>query len=122
MSIYSDIPLNPNEKFSEDLESIRGSIEILLAFSPKQRLFNPEFGCEIDSLLFELMDDVIARQILKELVVCFTRWDPRLRINYFKSKITPSYDDNRYDLELVLDIVGFNGEFTYNGVLNRRIE
>jgi phage baseplate assembly protein W len=120
--MYSDISFYPNEKAVEDLEAIMGSIEVLFSFSKGQRLFNPEFGCELEGLLFELMDDSTARIILHELLTCMTRWDPRIRVNPFKSKVTPSYDENRYDLELILEIAGFEGEYTYNGVLNRSIE
>lgn len=120
--MYKDIPLNPSEKFAEDLEAIRGSMEILFAFSPGQRLFNPNFGCDLEAILFELIDEKMTSIILRELTTCITKWDPRIRINHFQSKVTPSYEENRYDLELVFQISGYEGNFTYEGVLNRKYE
>jgi len=120
--MYSDVSFNPSEKRADDLEAVKGSIDVLFSFSKGQRLFNPEFGCELEGLLFELIDDDTSRLILHELTTCITRWDPRIRVNPFTSKVIPYPDENKYDLELILEISGFEGNFTYNGVLNRNFE
>jgi phage baseplate assembly protein W len=54
--MYSDLNLYPSPNMTTDLESIKNAIDVCIAFSPKERLNNPQFGCDLEELLFEPLD------------------------------------------------------------------
>jgi len=120
--MYKDVPLQPGAEFVEDLTAVRNAIDLMLAYKPGQRLFNPQFGCDLEALLFEPMDAALTDFIMHELIVCLTSWDARIKVSIHKSSITPDYDNNSYDLSLVLEITGYVGTFSYERTLRRPLE
>jgi len=122
--MYSDIPILPYTKFAEDAECIKNSIDMCLYFSPGSRLNHPTFGCELDSVLFDPIDDHTARKILLELLQCLQRWDPRFRVVPGLSSVVPDVDNNRYDVKLLIEVVlpsEQNIEYEYFSTLERPI-
>jgi len=66
--LYSDVDINGSALPAIDLAAIKGSIEILIGYAPFQRLFNPRFGCQLDTLLFELISTATAMKIKTALM------------------------------------------------------
>lgn len=120
--MYKDLSLYSQEPFTKDLVSIRDAIDILLSFSPNERLFNPEFGCNLDNLLFEPIDDITAKNILYEIYSGITRWDPRIRVNFNSSRIIPVKTENEYYLNLIFQVAGISGNYSYKKIIPRPSE
>lgn len=121
MAIYSDI----NEQIItsilvEDVASIYQSINNILNTIPGERLFNPEFGVDLASWLFDLMNEANAFSILSEITGAINRWEPRVIVDFGQSNIIPNYDKNMYDINIVFSLVDLTDQtFEYNGLLER---
>jgi len=124
-SLYSDL----NRYFavsrdirtkSIDVEAVENAIDTIITTSPKERIFNPEFGSNIQTLLFEPIDSITSSRILFELINAIERWDLRVTVNSATSDVTPDYDNNAYYVKLVYSIVGLEDEeFKFEKVISR---
>lgn len=119
-TIYSD--LNQREPTEAqkvvDIRSVYQSIGNILSTPLGTRLFLPEFGSELEQLLFEPMDDITEVKIYDAIVGAIRRWDPRLEINYALTTVEADYDNHRYIIHLSFNIVGLSDQkFEYLGEL-----
>lgn len=122
MSLYSDLnPYTPTEKpLLEDIESVYASINTILNTPKGSRLFNPEFGSNLEYMLFELADEVTRLQITREVISAIERWDDRVILDYSQTKVVENIDDHTYELTLVFQIKGFEDQiFEQRGTLKR---
>lgn len=120
MPIYSDInAYTPTKRpILVDVEAVYQSLINILNTPTGVRFFNPEFGSDIEPLLFEPVDDITAMEIRHNLVLAVQRWDPRLELDYNKTQIIPSEDQNRYDVLLAFILRGVSKEiFEFKGGL-----
>lgn len=106
MSLYSDLnTYTPTDKsLVTDLASINQSIDFILSTRKGERLFNLDFGIDIEDYLFDLMDDLSVMQALDSVVQSVETYEPRVTINYNETTIKPLYDENKIDLTLVFTI------------------
>ena len=112
--IYSD--LNPNTPFDKalikDIESIYNSIATIISTSPKERLFNPNFGVSnLDDTVFDLINEDTAFLIFQNLLYSIETWEPRVEIDYGNSYVEADADNNKYDIKLVFNIIGLGDDF-----------
>lgn len=61
-------------------ESVKRSIRNLILTEKYDRMFQPEIGCRIKSLLFENMSDIISMEIKKSIQETVDTYEPRARI------------------------------------------
>jgi len=120
--IYSDL----NQEFLGDrplvvdIDSILQSIENIITTPLRTRFFNPEFGSLLKSILFDPIDDITSFRIQTVLIDAIEQFDPRVRIVLNETQIVPFEDDNRYDINLVFEILGLDEKkFEFNGELRR---
>jgi phage baseplate assembly protein W len=121
MAIYSDLNqatprTNP---LVTGIDSIYQSITNILSTPTHTRLFNPEFGSELETLLFDPMDDITVSKLFNAVVKAVSKWDNRIAIDYSESNITPIYEENKYELLLVFRISGIEEIYEYEGELIR---
>jgi uncharacterized protein len=68
-----------NVKLISDEEDIRISLEILLATRVGERIMQPKYGCNLDTMLFEPID-VALQTYIKDLVyTAIFYFEPRIR-------------------------------------------
>jgi len=121
MPIYSDINIyNPtNKPLVKDVEAIYQSLHSLFSTRLGQRLFNPEYGSELSSNLFELVDETTALAIFSEVVGAVERWEPRVRINYGQTQVIPVASENKFEVKLSFEISGNAGQqFEFTGSIS----
>lgn len=124
MSIYSDLEQTKTQTqtLNEDIKSVYQSISNILNTPITERFFNPEFGSELEDLLFELIDTVTAAKIYRFIIDAIQRWEPRVRLDFGKSSVKANEDLHRYDIILIFIIKGLSDEnFTFSGVLQRSV-
>jgi len=121
MPIYSDI----NESIItgvlvEDISSIYQSINNILNTTPGERIFNPEFGIDLASWIFDLINTSSAFAILSEITGAINRWEPRVFVEFGQSTVTPNYDNNLYDINIIFSIANMTDQkFEYSALLAR---
>lgn len=86
MPIYTDIDYklntkNKDLKLSEDAEAINNSIRNILLTQKYTVPGNPDFGADLEKVLFEQMDG-ITMQLIKDIIINeIEKWEPRIVIN-----------------------------------------
>lgn len=106
-----------------DVSAIFQSIDNILSTSPGERLFNPEFGSNIEDYLFEPLDEDTAMRIENEVIRAIGRWEPRILLVNNLTVATPIPGENRFSLRIVFRLRAIdNQDFEYNINLNRNIE
>lgn len=73
--------INPGVVMVSDEEDIIQSLEILMTTNPGERIMVPEYGCDIQSFLF---DSISTSKIhfLKELIrTAILKYEPRIELN-----------------------------------------
>ena len=120
MPIYSDVEqVNTKLKSkAEDLATVYQSIANILNTTKTERFFNPEFGSELEDILFEPMDSITETKIFRLVVQAIERWEPRVSIDYGNSSVVGDPDDHQYDVSLVFKVKGIDNEnLTFSGLL-----
>lgn len=67
-------------RLSNAMERINDSIHIILSTRPGERLFNPEFGSQLYTLLFEPNDIILHRMLKFYTAEALRRWEKRIEI------------------------------------------
>ena len=95
MSIYRDIDYKLNTKdkdlrLSEDAEAINNSIRNILLTQKYSVPGNPDFGANLDMVLFEQMDEITFTLLENIIRNEIEKWEPRIIINRIDFKTYPA--------------------------------
>ncbi len=109
-SIYSDANLyvngaNQSERVLDE-DAINNSILTILNTPVGSRVFNREFGSDINSILFDPMDEVTERRIRRELIDALSRWETRISLT--TANVIADYPNSQYYVELEYLIPSLN--------------
>ena len=103
--VYTDLDaemlLNPktNDLISvTDSKSIRRSVLNLLSTAYGERLFQPNIGCSIRSLLFEPIDPVTTLELRDRIIRTLRNHEPR--IGSLRVDVASNPDDNSYVIDV----------------------
>jgi phage baseplate assembly protein W len=77
--------LNQNDK-----EELKSKLALLITTQRGQRLFNPDFGINIEQFLFQPMDDQTYNAIRDEITSNVTRFIPSLKIESIQTDVSDS--------------------------------
>lgn len=109
MPVYSD--MKPTLEITRegtiskvyDSEVVVQSIKTILATVSGERVRNP-IGASVVRLLFQPMNQHLVKQLRTEIADTIVRYEPRVSIESFN--ITPYYDENYYDIAMLVRIKG----------------
>jgi phage baseplate assembly protein W len=103
--IYSDIdftftkkPVTGDVALSYDAQAVIRSIRNILLTRHYEKLFNPDFGSNIDTLLFEMVSPITATSLEQEISTAIKNYEPRARLNNIVVSAQP--DKNAYNVSL----------------------
>lgn len=116
--VWSDLSYEGLPGNVTHLNAIQESLNNMLSTSPGERLFNPQFGCNLEGMLFELCDEVTADMIRIELFKCLGRWDPRIGVNLAMTSVTALPEEFRFNINLVLEVLGIEEATPFQFSLN----
>jgi phage baseplate assembly protein W len=122
--LYSDIDFTLSKRpvlndiaLSYDNQAIIRSVRNILLTKKFEKLWNPEFGSNIDILLFENISSVTASALEKEISVAISNYEPR--VNMKSVLVTPYIDRNAYDVTLTFYIANATQPTTVTVFLER---
>lgn len=122
--LYSDIdftltkrPVVGDIALSYDSQAIVRSLRNILLTKKFEKLWNPNFGSNVDTLLFENISDVTAAALEKEISVAITNYEPR--VNLKNVVVTPYVDRNAYDVTMTFYIANATQPTTVTVFLER---
>jgi len=114
---YSDVnarfTIKNNSLVENGIEAINNSIENILGTTPGERVFRPDFGSYVKSLLFEPLNDDNADLLLVAISNAISKWEPRVEMLKDESYVKADIENGLYDVLIVYKLVdiGVNGEF-----------
>ena len=88
----------------KDKSAIIQSITGLLLTKKGERPFQPELGCDIQTVLFEPLDYASAAMIKSEVLSTLEQYEPRISVVDIQCK--PDYNNNGYNVELIFKRIG----------------
>lgn len=97
-------PVTDDLVISKDASAIKQAIVNILLMNKGEKLFNPEFGSDIRSYLFEPLDYATAGILSRNISSTLANYEPRISV--LSVDVTPNFDDNGFDVEMVYEIIG----------------
>ena len=88
----------------KDKAAIVQAIQSILLTRKGERPFQPEFGCDVQNMLFEPLDYASAGTIKQEIRETIDRYEPRVTVT--RIECTPDFDNNGYNVEMQYTIIG----------------
>jgi len=73
----------------EEDEDIRQSLQLLIATLPNERLMNPTYGCDLNSLVFERISQSLQQEIIAMVSMAILRFEPRVDVNEIMVRVSP---------------------------------
>ena len=106
--VTKDMPILKNES------AIKRSIRNIVQTIPSERFFQPYFGSEVKSSLFEFVDFGSASLLEKQIEVAIKNFEPR--VENPQIKVIPRANDNAFEIDIHYRIIGQDvppQQFTY---------
>tara|TARA_B100000427_G_scaffold312776_1_gene304557 strand:- start:1031 stop:1423 length:393 start_codon:yes stop_codon:yes gene_type:complete len=97
-------PVTGDLVVSKDASAIKQAIVNLLLTNKGERLFQPEYGSDIRSQLFEPLDYATAASIKSSILYSLSTFEPR--INVLNINIFLNYGDNGFNVDMTYKING----------------
>ena len=106
--VTKDLPILRNERAI--IRSVRNIVETI----PTERFFNPDFGSEVRSSLFGIVDYATVSIIEDQIISSINNYEPR--VENIQVNVNPEIDDNAMEVTIIFDIIGQDfptQEFTF---------
>jgi phage baseplate assembly protein W len=106
--VTKDLPILKNERAI--IRSVRNIVETI----PTERFFNPNFGSEVRSSLFGIVDYATVSIIEDQIKRSINNYEPR--VENVQVNVNPELDSNSLEVYIIFDIVGQDfptQEFTF---------
>jgi phage baseplate assembly protein W len=102
---------------SYDSQAIIRSVRNILLTKKFEKPWNPDFGSNVDALLFENISFMAASSLEKEISVAITNYEPR--INLKNVTVQPYPNKNAYDVTMTFFIANATQPTTVTVFLER---
>lgn len=107
---------NDVNKHVDDMAVIN-SVKNLISTSNYERLFQPEIGSGVRSLLFEQMDSVTASTLKRTIIQTLQNFEPRVTVQ--EVSVSPDFDNNAFRVGMTFLIVNRTEPITIQFFLQR---
>ncbi len=97
-------PVTGDLVVSKDASAIKQAIVNLLLTNRGERPFNPDYGSNIRSYLFEPLDYGTAAQIEESIRSTLAKFEPRIEVMDIHTY--PNYDSNAFSVDMTYEIIG----------------
>jgi len=104
-------------QIAEDLGAIKNSLFNLFTTVPGQKILNPIYGLNLTQYLFVPISTTQAQIIGETIFTGIRKYEPR--VNIITINVETDYDNNQYNIYLVLSIPSLNiTQISLKGVLS----
>ena len=97
-------PLNNDLIALKNETAIARSVRNIVMTIPGERFFQPNFGSEVNRLLFNNIDDISASLIESQIRQSIENYEPRVKLRSLR--VNPNFDNNSFDIKITYDIIG----------------
>lgn len=85
-------------------DAIKKAVRNIVQTVPSERFFNPIFGSDVKTSLFEFVDFGTASQLEDQILVAIENYEPR--ISNIRVRVDPNADRNEFEIFISYNIVG----------------
>jgi phage baseplate assembly protein W len=85
-------------------DAIKKSVRNIVRTVPSERFFNPIFGSDVKTSLFEFVDFGTASELEDQILVAIENYEPR--ISNIQVRVDPNADRNEFEVFISYNIVG----------------
>ena len=85
-------------------DAIKKAVRNIVQTVPSERFFNPIFGSDVKTSLFECVDFGTASLLEDQILVAIENYEPR--INNVRVRVDPNADRNEFEIFISYNIVG----------------
>ena len=110
----------PDIRLDYDESAIKNSLRNLFNTRPGQRILFPEYGLDLNHILFEPITDFNARLLGETIVTAVKLYEPRVRV--LNCNVNTYPNDLSYEVTLVVEFPVFNTIQTINSTLDTRAQ
>lgn len=112
MAIFVDVnEKNPTERpLVTDGQAIAQMIEDLMSTRKGERLFDPEYGLDLQDYLFDLMDEQSGVVVFREIRSEVRKYLPIVEVMDAQSSVIIDPDTNAFYIDLAFIIKGGTGQ------------
>jgi phage baseplate assembly protein W len=122
--VFSDIDLTFTRKpaggdiaLSYDSQAVIRSVRNLIQTNHYERLFNPDLGSSVSSLLFENISPLTGAILEREIKNVIDNYEPRAKVSSVVA--SPDYDHNAYNVSITFFIQNLTTPTTITVILQR---
>lgn len=101
--IYKDInenldldPVQRDISSYYDVSAVNNSLANLIRYRKGERLYNMDYGLDIEEYIYEPINSATARAIGDRINSAISKWEPRVAL--IAVDITPRISENQYDI------------------------
>ncbi len=99
-------PVTKDITVIKNSDAIRRSIRNIVQTVPSERFFNPDFGSEVKSSLFEFVDIGTASVLESQIRIAIENFEPR--VTNYTVEVNPRPDLNSFEVTVFFQIVGLD--------------
>lgn len=121
---YSDLdpdfkldPINNDVSKTTNVKAVENSLIGIISTRKGERPFEPDFGSDIHSSLFENMTDYSAYSVKKAIEESVNNYEPRVSLR--DVRVSPDYDKNTFNVGIEYHIIT-DTNYIYNLKLRLR--
>jgi phage baseplate assembly protein W len=100
-----------------DEQAVINSLKNIILTNHYERPFEPDFGSNIRSMLFENLDSITAITLEREILQTIENFEPRVSVT--KVTAIPDYDNNGYNIKLDFLVINLTNPITIQFFLQR---
>jgi len=104
---YSDINQSFLTNKIYDLDSVKQSILNILLTRKGTRIFNSQFGSNLEDYLFEIQDEATEFAAKNEVIRAINKWEKRVELDTMNTTVA-RMDSHTYLIKLVYIVKGTN--------------
>ena len=95
-------PVTGDVGIKKDVEAVKQSVINILLTSPGERPFDPLFGCDIRSQLFENYDPILEAILDEQIRTSLRNYEPRVEV--LNVAVSGRPDNNKVDITVEIEI------------------
>lgn len=100
-----------------DEQAVINSLKNIILTNHYEKPFDPDFGSNIRSMLFENLDSITAITLEREILQTIENFEPRVSVT--KVTAIPDYDNNGYSIKLDFLVINLTNPITIQFFLQR---
>ena len=97
-------PITKDLSILKDERAIIRSIRNIVETIPTERYFDPDFGSEVRSSLFDNVDFAVVGVMRDSIINSIENYE--LRVTNVQVDISPEFDNNSLEVTVIFDIIG----------------